>query len=181
MLPNAFASNYIKRGWNVWKTDLYIKFGFHSGYQQWQDLMCVFSFKEKGIMKIIALDICWNNQYGQLSSKREQSCTNMHWAIKWRMWIPYSRVQTLFFLRVLHSPVLIIKLRGHRLFSFLHACQGNRILFKCLQLHAGVQMQILGYYLKCYINRLFRPNGYKTLFAWQLHLIHPKGTPSEIK
>lgn len=63
------------------------------------------------------------------------------------MWIPYSRVQTLFFLRVLRSPVLIIKLKGHQLFSFLHACQGNRILFKCLQLHAGVQIQILGYYL----------------------------------
>lgn len=119
--PNAFASNYIKRGCNVWKTDLYIKFGFQSGYQQWQDLKCVFSFKEKGIMKIIALGICWNNQYGRLGSKLEQSCTNMHWARKWRMRIPYSRVQRLFlfflFLRAL-QPSADHQIEGTPTFCF---------------------------------------------------------------
>lgn len=82
MLPNAFASYYIKRGWNVWITDFYIKFGSKPGHTQWPDLMSVFFFKERKFMKIIALDICWNSQNGQLSTEQEHSCTNMRWAIK---------------------------------------------------------------------------------------------------
>lgn len=89
MLPNAFASYYIKRGWNVWITDFYIKFGFKPGHTQWPNLMSVFFFEGGELMKIIALDICWNSQYVQLNTEREQSCTNRHWAIKWRMWIPW--------------------------------------------------------------------------------------------
>lgn len=69
MLPNAFASNYIKSGWNVWITGLDIKFGFRSGYTQWPGLMCVFPSKGSKIMEIIAFFIFFNDQYEKMNPK----------------------------------------------------------------------------------------------------------------
>lgn len=120
MLPNALASYYIKRGWNVWITDFGIKFGFKPGHTytrthahtQSTNLMCVFSFEGRKFMKIIALDVCWNNRYGQLNTEQEHSCTNRQWAIKWRMCVKGSGVSFLLYFIM----QFIIESKTHQLF-----------------------------------------------------------------
>lgn len=63
MLPNALASYYIKRGWNVWITDFGIKFGFKPGHTHTHTHtinkfnVCVFLQREK---------IYENNSFGCL-------------------------------------------------------------------------------------------------------------------
>lgn len=70
MLPNALASYYIKRGWNVWITDFDIKFGFKPGHTQWASLMCVFSFGREKIYE--------NNSFGCLLEQPTRATE--HWA-----------------------------------------------------------------------------------------------------
>lgn len=133
MLPNAFASYYIKRGWNVWITDFYIKLGFKPGHTQWPDLMCVFFFKGREFMKIIALNICWNSWYGQLNTERERSCTNMCWAIKWRMWIPYLEFKnklSCMFHNTIHHQIKDTSV--FYVWKCIFICQGKHDFLKCL-------------------------------------------------
>ena len=102
----------MKRGWNRFLHKVWPQTWTHT---QWPDLMCVFFFDGREFMKIIALDICWNRRYGQLNTEREHSCTNMRWAIKWRMWIPHSG----FSFRVCFVIQFNIKLKTDQPF-FLH-------------------------------------------------------------
>lgn len=69
MLPNAFASNYIKSGRNVWITDLHIKLGFRSWYAQWPDLMC--AFHQNQLCKLYLFFFFLNNQYEQMNPQND--------------------------------------------------------------------------------------------------------------